>query len=87
MSDKQPTTTDTGVDSIDTAALNKRVVDMARFLDLEKMRGELSGLESEMTADGFWNDKENAQKTMSSANRLKAVIVPFELLRQRADDV
>lgn len=87
MSDKQSATTDPGVDSIDTAALRQRVLEMARFLDLEKLRGELADLESQMTADGFWNDKEGAQKTMSAANRLKAVIVPFEVLRQRAEDV
>ncbi len=87
MSEEKPRANDQGSESIDTAGLNKRVREMETFLGLEDLIGELEDLEKSMTVDGFWDDKDGAQKTMSQANRLKSVINPFNELKQRVEDV
>lgn len=57
------------------------------IFDLPELETALSKLESEMTAQDFWDNKDRAQTKVEEAARLKNRIEPFHSLTQRVDDL
>ncbi|SES71156.1 peptide chain release factor 2 [Salinibacillus kushneri] len=48
------------------------------LFDLEEDRKRIAELEQEMTAPGFWDDQETAQKVIGEVNSLKELVQSFE---------
>jgi len=46
-----------------------------------------AGIETEMSADGFWNDSESAQATVSELKRLKARLSPLLAMEAKLDEL
>ncbi|MCB1086097.1 MAG: peptide chain release factor 2 [Verrucomicrobiae bacterium] len=75
------------LNAIDTEALKGRLGQLRRYLDFERLVGQLGGLEEEMSQPGFWDRKEAAQQKMGEVARLKNKIVPVRELTTRIDDL
>nr|WP_238389581.1 peptide chain release factor 2 [Virgibacillus sp. MSP4-1] len=58
--------------------MNKRIDDFRGLFDLEEDRKRIAELEQEMTAPGFWDDQETAQKVIAEVNSLKELVQSFE---------
>ncbi|WP_177167120.1 peptide chain release factor 2 [Salinibacillus kushneri] len=58
--------------------MNKRLDDFRGLFDLEEDRKRIAELEQEMTAPGFWDDQETAQKVIGEVNSLKELVQSFE---------
>ncbi|HVU09327.1 MAG TPA: peptide chain release factor 2 [Verrucomicrobiae bacterium] len=59
---------------------------LRRFLDVEKTQARLGELNSQMTADNFWNNREKAQETIDAANSLRNKIEPLLSAEKQLDD-
>jgi peptide chain release factor 2 len=56
-------------------------------LKLEEAQSEITKLEAESAADGFWNDLENSQKVMQKINQLKSKCERYKKLQSSWDDL
>ena len=56
------------------------------IFDIEGLSAKVATLEKETTADGFWNDNENARKILKEIATAKSWIDGFSGLQQRFDD-
>jgi peptide chain release factor 2 len=56
------------------------------IFDSELIKNQITELESQSQDPNFWNDRENAEKTMGTIKRLKNRIDPWEELLQRMED-
>jgi peptide chain release factor 2 len=56
------------------------------FFDPDTKRTELSRLEEEIAKPDFWNDQEQAQKTLKKRSRLEAAVQKAERFRSEVDD-
>ncbi len=65
----------------------KRFGYLWKFLDVDRKRGQISGLESKMAAPGFWDDHAAAQSVISELARLKNLVNPLSALKKRSDDL
>ncbi|MEM7700156.1 MAG: peptide chain release factor 2 [Verrucomicrobiota bacterium] len=73
--------------TIDTEALKARLTELRRIFDFDQLEKKLSALEQEMSAPGFWDDKDQAQGKMTEVSRLKGKITPVKELTSRIDDL
>jgi peptide chain release factor 2 len=48
---------------------------------------QIADFEEKMSAPGFWDDNDKAQKTIAEANEVKSVVEQFEALAQEFDDL
>ena len=65
----------------------KRFGYLWKFLDVDRKREQISGLESKMAAPGFWDDHAAAQSVISELARLKNLVNPLSALKKRSDDL
>ncbi|MFL6521765.1 MAG: peptide chain release factor 2 [Chthoniobacterales bacterium] len=82
------------VSVIEPEALQSRVRELRRFLDVPKLEGELRALEERMSAADFWSNRERAQGDVEQVSRIRSLLTPlrelesavadFEALRQLA---
>ena len=86
MEENQHPTLD-DLSDLDPQALGQRIEGMGRFMCLEDKRRVLASLEEEMNAEGFWANKESAQRKMAEVNRLRGLVQPFDELRRRIADL
>ena len=56
-------------------------------LKLDEAQSEITKLEAESAADGFWNDLENSQKVMQKINQLKGKCERYKKLESSWDDL
>ena len=75
------------LNTLDPQALGQRVEALGRFVRIEDKRAELAALEEEMNAEGFWDNKEAAQRKMTEVTRIRGLVQPFDGLRRRVDDL
>ncbi|MCB1230408.1 MAG: peptide chain release factor 2 [Verrucomicrobiae bacterium] len=75
------------LNAIDTEALKARLGQLRRIFDFDQLVAKLGGLEAEMSAPGFWDNKEAAQEKMGEVARLKGKITPIRELTSRTDDL
>ena len=59
---------------------------LGEALGIEQMNSEVSGLEKQTEAEGFWNDVENSQKIQQRITKLKNKIKAYEGLCGQYDD-
>lgn len=57
------------------------------FFDAPKKQDEIARLEKLMTAQDFWDNQAEAQKTVSEVARLKRVVAPIFQLKKSVDDL
>ena len=57
------------------------------FLDLDKLRAQLSELREAAGAPDLWDDQDNAQRLMSQMSNIESDVTRVENLRQRLDDL
>jgi peptide chain release factor 2 len=48
---------------------------------------QIADFEEKMSAPGFWDDNDKAQKTIAEANEVKSIVDQFEALAQEFDDL
>ncbi|MCL6444647.1 MAG: peptide chain release factor 2 [Alicyclobacillus sp.] len=65
----------------------KRLADIGRSLDLAAKQQRIASLEERMAAPGFWDDQEAAQKVITEANGLRAIVERMESLQAAQDDL
>ncbi|MDR3144298.1 MAG: peptide chain release factor 2 [Puniceicoccales bacterium] len=65
----------------------ERIATLSKFLDIERVKGEINDLESAMSAPDFWNNQETAKSTGSRLHALKQTISSVDGLKKMADDV
>ena len=63
------------------------LADLGKALKLEEAGAEIEKLESESSADGFWNDLARSQKVLQKIKQLKNKRSGFEKLTARWDDL
>ncbi|GMV99334.1 MAG: peptide chain release factor 2 [Candidatus Hydrogenedentota bacterium] len=64
----------------------ERLVELRRCLNVETAKQEIVQLETAMGADGFWDDQDNAKKTMQRVKVLKSLIDGPDLLERDLAD-
>ena len=69
------------------AALQPTLDVLRDALGLEEAKSEITRLEAESAADGFWNDVDNSQKVMQRINALKSKCEKFTRLERGWDDL
>jgi peptide chain release factor 2 len=72
---------------IDPQALADRIAKLGEFMRIGEKRRQMESLDTEMSREGFWDDKENAQRKMAEVNRLRGLVQPFEGLQRRAGEL
>lgn len=65
----------------------QQLEELKEALNLNKVRDEAAQLEKLTTADGFWNDLDNSQRTLKKLSNLKETIKKYSNLKQQYDDV
>ncbi|MBS0628142.1 MAG: peptide chain release factor 2 [Verrucomicrobia bacterium] len=70
-----------------TSDLENRILHMWRYLDLAQKEEEVARLESKMQEGVFWENQEEAKKTIDRSKALKAWTVPYQDLKRRFSDV
>ncbi|MCB1234927.1 MAG: peptide chain release factor 2 [Verrucomicrobiae bacterium] len=73
--------------AIDTDDLKKRLGQLRRYLDLDALNQRMGALEEEMSAPGFWDDKDAAQGKMAEVARIRGKINPLKDLTRRIEDI
>ncbi|MCM3397289.1 peptide chain release factor 2 [Oceanobacillus profundus] len=64
-----------------------RIEDFRGSLDLEAKKARIAELEMQMADPNFWNDQDNAQKTINEANGLKSYVNSFEEIEERWENM
>ncbi|MEI6279684.1 MAG: peptide chain release factor 2 [Verrucomicrobiae bacterium] len=72
---------------LDTSAISARLAALRRFFDLPELTRKLAEIEARMTAPGFWDNRENAQRDVAQVSALKGKILPLQSLDARAADL
>jgi peptide chain release factor 2 len=75
------------LNDFDAQALRARLEELGQFMGLAQRRKELECLEEEMNVEGFWDNKDAAQKKMGEVNRLRGLVQPYDALVRRIDDL
>ncbi|MEO0414176.1 MAG: peptide chain release factor 2 [Verrucomicrobiota bacterium] len=75
------------LDSIKTEALAARLTELRRIFDYDRLLAVLEELEVEMSAPGFWDNQETAQKKVSESARLKNLVKSVNSLHSRIEDM
>lgn len=57
------------------------------LFDLEAKKARIAELEMQMADPNFWNDQDNAQKTINEANGLKSYVNSFEEIEERWENM
>lgn len=57
------------------------------LFDLDAKSARIAELDMQMSDPDFWNDQENAQKTINEANGLKAYVNSFEDMEERLENM
>ncbi len=57
------------------------------FFDIENLQKKITELESRMTLSDFWDNRENAQKTIDELSQLKKKVEPVLLSHKKLDDL
>ncbi|MEM9480586.1 MAG: peptide chain release factor 2 [Verrucomicrobiota bacterium] len=70
-----------------TDDLKGRLGELRRIFDVPGLEKNLAELEESMTAPGFWDDQESAQKTVGEVSRIKGKLTPLKELESRTDDL
>ncbi|MGB1128920.1 MAG: peptide chain release factor 2 [Haloferula sp.] len=73
--------------NLDTDALRKRLGQLGRYLDVPKLKNEISNLEESMGAPDFWDNPEKARTISEKAASMKKKIETFSGLESGLDDV
>jgi peptide chain release factor 2 len=68
-------------------ALRPKLKDLEGAFDLPSVRSELTALEEESSAEGFWNDVGNSQKVLQRIKQLKAKLEVYENLVSSYEDL
>ena len=66
--------------------LSATLASIEAVLDLDKLRGEVAGLERQASAPDLWDDPEKAQKVTSRLSYVQGEVRRVEDLRRRTDD-
>ncbi len=65
---------------------NERLEQLRGFLDVDSRLEALAELEQVMTAGDFWNNQEEAQKTVAKVKAVKNVLDPYKKLQSKVED-
>ena len=57
------------------------------FFDIENLQKKIAELESKMASPDFWDNRENAQKTIDELSQLKKKVEPVILSHKKLDDL
>lgn len=68
------------------AKANERLEQLKGFLDIESRLENLAELEKLMTAGDFWNNQEEAQKTVAKVKAVKNILDPFKKIQAQVED-
>ncbi|MEG6615142.1 peptide chain release factor 2 [Peptococcaceae bacterium 1198_IL3148] len=71
----------------DIKALENRLADLRVSLDIANKQIEISKLEQQMLAPGFWDDQSEAQRVSQKLANLKDQVASFGQLQQQYEDV
>ncbi|MCH7227648.1 peptide chain release factor 2 [Haloferula sp. A504] len=77
----------TDLTTLDTEALRKRIAELGRIFDVEKLNREVATLEESMGAPDFWDDPGKARQTSERAASLKKKAETFARLESGLADV
>ncbi|MDR0821578.1 MAG: peptide chain release factor 2 [Oscillospiraceae bacterium] len=72
---------------LEYSAKEKEIKELEAALGLDKVRANLSTLEEQTSAQGFWDDPQQSQKIMQESGRLKNIITSFGKLKGDYDDL
>lgn len=75
------------LNEFDAAAMRQRLDELGDFMGLDTRRKELACLEEEMNGEGFWDNKDSAQKKMGEVTRLRGLIQPYDSLGRGIADL
>ncbi len=64
----------------------KPLSDLSSALGLDQMKEEITKLEADAAAEGFWDDLENSQKVLQRTSMLKNKVASYEALQSLFDD-
>ncbi|MDA7613644.1 peptide chain release factor 2 [Verrucomicrobiales bacterium] len=75
------------LEGFSTDALKGRLGELRRIFDLPSLEAGLAKLEQEMTAQDFWDNKDQAQAKVEQVARIKNKIQPLYGLDERIEDI
>ena len=73
--------------SASLSALDKALTSIEAVVDLDKLRGEIAELQTEVAVPDLWDDPDNAQRVTSRLSAVQSEIDRLTGLRSRLDDV
>ena len=65
----------------------KRLNDLFIYLSIEKKEKEVNDLESVTQSNNFWNNPEEAQKTLKKISKIKIWITNYNLVKTNIDEL
>jgi len=68
-------------------ALSPQLSDLADALGIAKLREEITELEAQTAADGFWDDLQNSQSVLQKTKQLSRKCETYDNLARRHDDL
>lgn len=68
------------------SAIEKKVNDFAKVVDIEVKEQQIARLESRMAEGDFWTDQSRAQKQVAELKAIKAVVEPWRTMATAARD-
>lgn len=68
-------------------AFNIRLLDLAKILDIPKLKAEIVGLEKESQEPGFWQESAKAGETLKNLEQRKKELADFEGLKKEISDL
>ncbi|HPO15857.1 MAG TPA: peptide chain release factor 2 [Candidatus Hydrogenedentes bacterium] len=74
------------MEAADIQEFKQRLLELRSCLNVDGIKEQIAEIEHEMTASGFWDEPERAQKVMQELKAFKAVVsAPDDLHRELAD--
>ena len=65
----------------------KRLNDLFKYLSIEKNEQEVNVLESITQVNNFWDNPQEAQKTLKKISKLKMCVTSYNLVKTNIDEL
>ncbi len=66
---------------------NKRLEELAGYLDVENNKRRLKELEEQIAQPNFWNDAERSKQTIVQLKNVRAILDPYQECRKELDEL
>ena len=72
---------------VELTGYRKELAELGEVLNIKKAKEEVTDLQAQAAADGFWDDLENSQKVLQRTKQLENKIAAYKRLEDKLDDL